>query len=90
MKKKTNWRIILEYISKKTIGELITRKELKDLFEENICVDPSRCLLTKFGVLELFKSGTYIKKRNIKPTWSMFKLKDIAESSWKRWYIKLD
>lgn len=91
---KSNWKTILEYVSKKSIGDLITRKELVDLlYDPHVIglhsVDASRILLTRVGVLEIQKRGVYIKKRNIKPSWSMFKLANIS-NNWRGWYMKLD
>jgi len=91
----TNWKKILGLVSERSIGDLITRKELIALIY-NPCytglqdgVDPSRILLTKVGVLEIHKRGVYIKKKSIKPTWSMFKLQEITRT-WKGWFMELD
>jgi len=96
--RKTNWKIILGYVSNKNIGDLITRKDLLDIvnvdrnkfdFMYVTNVDSSRCLLSQVGVLEIYKRGIYIKKKSIKPTWSMFELEKIARS-WKGWFMELD
>jgi len=91
----TNWKKILKMVSERSIGGLITRKELITLIYNprytgpQNGVDPSRILLTKVGVLEIHKRGIYIKRKNINPTWSMFKL-EIISKTWRGWYMRLD
>ena len=91
----TNWKKILKLVSEKSIGDLITRKELIELIYNprytgmQHGVDSCRILLTKVGVLEIHKRGIYIKKKSIKPTWSMFKL-EILSRTWKGWFMELD
>ncbi len=92
--KKSIWKIILECISKKSIGDFVTRKELVDLLYDPHVIglhspDASRILLTKVGVLEIKSKGIYIKRKNIKPTWSMFELEKNART-WKGWFMELD
>lgn len=93
--KKTNWKKILELVSKRSLGDLITRKELITLIynprftRPQNGVDASRILLTRVGVLEIQSRGIYIKKRNIRNSWSMFKLESISYT-WRGWYMKLD
>jgi len=92
--KKSNWKKILGLVSERSIGGLITRKELVDLLYDPQIIglhspDASRILLTKVGVLEIKSRGIYIKKRNIKNSWSMFNLENISKN-WRSWYMKLD
>jgi len=91
----TNWKKILKLINERSIGDLITRKELITLIYNprytgiQHGVDTSRILLTKVGVLEIKDRGIYIKRKNIKPTWSMFKLHRMSKT-WQGWFMELD
>lgn len=92
VRSKTNWKKILEYVSNKNIGDLITRKDLLGILQDPgiNSVEPSRCLLTDLGVLEIQSRGVYVKLRNIKPTWNMFKLEALVRSGWRSWFLRLD
>ena len=91
----TNWKKILKFFNEKSIGDLITRKELIALIYNPRYtglydgVDRSRILLTEVGVLRIKSRGVYEKTRSIKPTWSMFELEKNSRS-WKGWFLELD
>ena len=87
------WIQFLKLINKTELNGYIHRKDLvkKKYNNRYSTIDDYRNLLTKIGVLEKFSRGVYIKRKNIKPTWSLNDIKEIAYSdTWKSWFIKFD
>jgi butyrate kinase len=89
----TTWKNFLIYVSRKKIGDYLYRREyIKKKFKNKYhAVDSYRSLLTKIGIIEKVKAGVYVKKKNIKPSWKLNVIKEIAyKDTWKSWFYKFD
>jgi len=87
------WSNFLKTIHKKKIGDFIYRKDLinNKHKSKNNSVDTYRMLMNKIGVLETVKPGIYIKKKNIKTTWALSEIREIAYgNTWKSWFYKIE
>ena len=95
-KPKSTWSEIKEFINSKNIGEIITRKELMNKFNNppQYTIDSYRILLTSsmIGVLESVGNGKYKLLRKIPENTTTTDLQKLLleGNSWKDWFIPLE
>jgi hypothetical protein len=90
------WEKVIKYIDKKKINEIVTRKELTSLsnnnYIKNTTIDYYRIVLDRIGILSYESLGKYKKIRNIPEglTTSEARKFSCMKPDWKRWFIPLD
>lgn len=87
------WKNFIKTLHKKKIGDYIYRKDIinNKHKNKNQSVDTYRLLMNKIGVLETVKPGIYIKRKNVKLTWTLSEMKEIAYGdTWKSWFYNFD
>lgn len=85
------WETLVDYINKKEIGEILTRKELLQIKIKYHSIDTYRNHLSKAGFLETISPGKYRKLRNIPENMSVNTLTKIAyDKTYRRWFMNIE
>ncbi|MCK5607747.1 hypothetical protein KAR91_38045 [Candidatus Pacearchaeota archaeon] len=89
------WRELIEYVNKKPLGIVITRKELIKYFSgeflgrsPSISIDTYRNLLTQIGSLKSVGVGKYKIMNHLKPKFSSKQISIfVYKETWRKWFM---